>query len=150
MLTRQTEGKKPTAELSVREALVVRGLVAGLTAKAALIEAGYSASTAEKKSGSIVGRGRVLSVLRDAMEKEGLTTEQIAKTIHRGLNAKRIQRILVKDTVREFTDIDHATPHRYLETACRLRGEDSDKETIGTCETFEDRIRRLRGVMAKP
>ncbi len=80
------------------------------------------------------------------MERQGLTTEQLAKTLHRGLNAKRVQRILVKDTVREFTDIDHATRHRFLETACRLRGEEPDRQQTSATETYEQRVRRLRSL----
>lgn len=144
------EAKNPHAALSFREARVVKGFLEGMTATDAMIAAGYARSTATARPFSVIEKSRVKEALREAMERQGLTTEQLAKTLHRGLKAKKVQRILVKDTVREFTDTDHATRHRYLETACRLRGEDSDKETIGTCETFEDRIRRLRGVMAKP
>lgn len=150
MLERQMEGKRQTAELSVREARVVKGFLDGMTATDAMIAAGYSRSTSISRPHSVLEKSRVKEALREAMERQGLTTEQLAKTLHRGLNAKRVQRILVKDTVRQFTDIDHATRHRYLETACRLRGEEPDKETTGTAETFEERIRRLRGIMAKP
>lgn len=146
MLGLHTVAKKLPVELSLREALVVKGFLEGRTATDAMIAAGYSRSTSISRPYSVLEKSRVKVALREAMERQGLTTEQLAKTLHRGLNAKKVQRLLVKDTVQEFSDIDHATRHHFLETACRLRGEDPDRQTDTTTETFEQRIRRLRGL----
>ena len=142
MLERQTGGKKPAAQLSVREARVIKGLLAGKTATDAMIAAGYSRSTSISRPYSVLEKTRVKEAMKDAMDRRGLTTKRLAKTIEAGLNATR--KVVVGSHI--FEEPDYAMRHRFLETAIRLRGEDLDRGTTATVETHEQRVLRLRGL----
>jgi hypothetical protein len=140
--TSQVRGKAAVLkELNVREARLVRGLLEGLTPTEAMVAAGYSRSTAEARPLSVVGKSRVREALRSAMDRQGLTAERLAKTIKAGLDATR--KVVVGSQV--FEEPDHATRHRFLQTAVRLRGEDlKHQKDASPGETYEDRIKRLR------
>ena len=130
-----------------RDALVVRNLAEGMPPAQAIMEAGYSSATAYTKREEILQRISKNSPMIEALDEEKVTTKYLARKIRRGLNAKKTQRLVVDKSVEQFTDIDHGTRHRYLETALRLRGEDPDKHAESTTvETFEERVRRLRGI----
>lgn len=136
------------AETDRRNELVAELVINGTPPAQAIVEAGYSGTTAYQKKEEIVTRSLKTSPMIAALDEIGVDTKFLARTVKRGLKAKKVQRILNKDHVEEFTDIDHATRHRFLETATRLRGEDPAKKTDSqTTETFEQRIRRLRGIM---
>ncbi|MHB8894151.1 MAG: hypothetical protein ACYC99_03105 [Candidatus Geothermincolia bacterium] len=136
------ESKKPTAELSLREARVVQGFLHGRTATDAMIAAGYSRSTSISRPYSVLEKSRVKEAMRDAMDRQGLTAARLAKTIEAGLNATR--KVVSGSQIVE--EPDYAMRHKFVETAIRLRGEDPDRETRATIETHEQRIRRLRGL----
>lgn len=135
-------------ETDRRDILVAKNLIEGMGESQAIIQAGYSNTTAYQKKEEIISRSLKTSPMIAALDDIGVDTAFLARTVKRGLKAKKVQRILNKDHIEEFVDIDHATRHRFLETASRLRGEDPAKKTDSqTTETFEQRIRRLRGIM---
>jgi hypothetical protein len=63
-----------------------------------------------------------------ALEKAGLTDEYLAKKIHEGANAFRVDRFAVDGHVtEEKVDADFGTRQKYLELTAKLRGDIIDK-----------------------
>lgn len=133
-------------ESEQRQALVVEKVAEGIPIQQALVEVGYSESYARTDSRKILERSLKKSPMIDALDEVGVTTKYLARKIKHGTMAKKTQRLVVDHAVEEYTDIDHGTRHRYIETALRLRGEDPGKTTESASETFEERVRRLRGI----
>ena len=127
-----------------REGIVAQLVSEGCPTVQAVIEAGYSSTTAYQRGETIVRRAMRNSPMIAALDKVGVTTHRLAKQVKRGLKSKKVTRLVNSGMVEEFTDDDMVTQHRYLETALRLRGEDPDTKTDATTETFEQRVMRLR------
>jgi len=139
-----TESKRPPARLSIREALAVKFLLEGRSPSQALIAAGYAKTTVDARPLSIFQKSRVKQALKVAMERRGVTTERLAKIIAKGLEAKKVQRLIVDKQVQEFEDDDNSTQLAFVRLAVGLRGEEPDRRTEGTEETYEQRVMRLR------
>jgi len=137
-----------TGELQRREVAVLEALANGMAPRDACLAAGYAPSTAAAKSLVISERVLKRSPMIAALDRRRVTTDRLAKAVSEGLDSTKITRLVVSGEVKEFTDADGALRHRFLETAIRLRGEDLDRCTTVTEETFEQRIRRLRGIGA--
>jgi len=60
---------------------VAEGLARGLSKREAVRQAGYANSTAEKKAYDIVKRPLVQSALTEALERQGVTFDQILKPL---------------------------------------------------------------------
>ena len=73
---------------------VAEGLARGLSKREAVRQAGYSDSTAEKKAYDIVNRPLVQTALTEALERQGVTFDQILKPVIDALNATVIVRTL--------------------------------------------------------
>ena len=73
---------------------VAEGLAQGMSQRQAVHEAGYSYKTAEKKAYSIVKRPLVLSALTEALERQGVTFDQILKPVVEALDAKLVVRTM--------------------------------------------------------
>lgn len=129
------------------DALVAEKIQNGMKPQTAILEAGYSQHTAYQRTEQIVARSLRNSPMISALDKVGCTTDYLAKRIKKGTKAKKTQRLVVGREVAQFTDEDWATQHRFIETAARLRGEDPSTQIDATTETFEQRVRRLRGVL---
>lgn len=134
-------GKKDRS-LSVRERKAIKFILAGDTRKDALIAAGYSKSTAEKRPDAVLGKVRVQRVLMRAFEKNGLTEEKIAKKHFDLLDAKKVVPIGAGDYVE--CD-DGQTQIRAVELAYRVRGDFAPEVHAVVTETYGQRIKRLRG-----
>ena len=75
--------------LDERERRFVKGVVAGKSMTQAAKDAGYSHSTAEKKSYAILQRPLVRSALTNAMERAGMTLVNIVQPIADALKATK-------------------------------------------------------------
>ena len=73
---------------------VAEGLARGLSKREAVRQAGYSDSTAEKKASAIVNRPLVQSALTEALERQGVTFDQILKPLMDALGATLVARTL--------------------------------------------------------
>lgn len=134
-------------ETDRRDMIVAKNILEGMKPVQAILDAGYSEHTARQRTDHIVERALKSSPMISALDKVGCTTEYLAKRIKKGTMARKTQRLVVDKSVESFTDIDHATRHRFIETAIKLRGEEPSKQIDSTTETFEQRVRRLRGVI---
>jgi hypothetical protein len=144
------EAKRPPARLSIRETLAVKFLLEGKSPSQALLCAGYAKTTIEARPLSIFQKSRVREALRTALDRRGVTTERLAKIIAKGLEAKKVQRLVVDKQVQEFEDDDNSTQLAFVRLAVDLRGEEPDRRTEGTEETYEQRVMRLRGLPLSP
>ena len=140
--TKTEENKLQTAleELSPREQLVVKGLLAGKTQSQALLDAGYSESVAMKQQKKVIGRARVQNALAASMDDSGIDTALLARTILEGLQAVRV--VTSGGTTVEVPD--HNVRHKFLQTVLELRGDFPDKTIHQIEESYEERILRLR------
>lgn len=133
------------AEREQRENIIIRALADGKGVKGAVVEAGYSTEMARHSAMRICERATRSSPMVAELERAGVDRTRLAEVIRNGLEARRPD-LITKDGTRFAGGADHATRHRFLETAVRLRGEDLDRETTATAETHEQRIFRLRGL----
>ena len=140
----------PRTETDLRDARVVQGLMEGKPAIKAIVDAGYSYSTAAHRAVEITTRSLKKSPMISALDNAGVTTERLAKKIAKGLKAKKVQRLVCDKQVQEFVDEDHAIQKSYVDLAVKLRGEEPDRRTEGSEETYEQRVMRLRGISAVP
>jgi hypothetical protein len=142
--TKSAENKLSTAleELSPREQLAVKGLLAGKTQSQALLDAGYSESMAMKQQKKVIGRARVQNALAAALEDFGIDAHLLAQTIREGLEAVRV---VSSGPGRPAMEVpDHNVRHKFLQTALELRGDYPDKTIHQVEESYEERILRLR------
>lgn len=82
--------KKSDRPLTIRERMVVRNILSGMSLKDALISAGYAESTATKKAGETVGKSRIQAHLAELMEKAGITDEYLVQKLKEGLEATKL------------------------------------------------------------
>ena len=75
--------------LDERERRFVKGVVAGKSMTQAAKDAGYATSTAEKRSSLILQRPLVRSALTNALERVGVTLEDIVQPITDALKATK-------------------------------------------------------------
>lgn len=103
-----------TKALTEKEKKFVEGVAQGKTKTRAAIDAGYSKSTAWKKSYAILKRPLVVSALTEALERQGINLDKIVRPIADGLEA----------TVRIMTDkglVETSLPDH------KIRGENADR-----------------------
>ena len=101
--------------LDNREKQFVEGVTSGKSLAQSARDAGYSRSTAAKKSYAIAQRPLIESALTEALLNQGITLEKIVKPIVDGLEAT--VRIVRKNGTVIVTDLpDH-----------RVRGENADR-----------------------
>ena len=120
-------------ELTIRERLFVKNLMTGMSVTAAMKNAGYAKSVAEKQQRRILDNPRIKKLIRDSMACAGLTADSLAATMKAGLEA-----------INDKGLPDYSTRHKYLETALRVGGYERDSETSNR-ESYEDSILRRRG-----
>jgi ribosomal protein L22 len=138
MATKKASKKATTRkrQLSPRQARAVQNRLAGMSCRAALINAGYPESTAEKSAAAVFSR--LGGVLAAEFEKHGLTTEALAKQIIEGTQA-------TKDNGQP----DHYARHSYHKLIVSIRGDLAPKkfEHSGGVEvSIEDRRKEQQGV----
>ena len=75
---------------TVRERLLIKGLLAGLSDAEAMRRAGYAESTAKKQSGRTIGKIIGSEPLMEAMDRAGITDEKLLQTLAEGLNATKL------------------------------------------------------------
>jgi hypothetical protein len=83
-----------------------------------------------------------------ALNAVGCTTERLARKINEKLDATKVQRLVCDKQVCEYTDDDNAIQMAAIKLAVDLRGEEPDRRTEGSEETYEQRVMRLRGITA--
>ena len=121
------------AELTVREQAVVKGLLAGMSQKQAMLQAGYAESSSHRGLAHISSRSQIQSVIAQAMYKNGITPDKLAQRLAEGINQEDVDRANLMNS-----------RHRYLETALRIGGHEPARETE-VSESYEDRILRIKG-----
>ena len=132
--------------LSRRELLAVQGVIAGKTATAALLEAGYGPSVAEKQQKAVLEKPRVKKAILAALEKAGITDKLLATTMREGLEAQRPAAV-EGGKVTEWAP-DHSTRHKFAMTALQIRG-DLERSTEGEGGTWEEMVIAVRARRAQ-
>jgi len=113
------------SELTIRERRLIVGIARGLDFAHAAREAGYAPSTVNGHLNKIVGKRRVREALDDTFKSIGLSDEQLAMALKKGLEATRLLPVTGanEDSQRTCVEVpDYLTRHRYLETALFLKG----------------------------
>ena len=145
-----TDGKdvEPTslqtvlAVLSSKERGAVVGVIEGKTKTQAMIDAGYSESTAVKRQEMVFGRERVQDAFIAAFESQGLRADTLARIIEEGLEATRT--LENKNEGRPLAVPDYHIRHKYLETILKVIGAFAPQKQEVVTDTYEDRLRRMR------
>ena len=132
--------KQENKPLSPKEAIVVRGLLTGMTQKEAMTAAGYSESNASKGSRAILDRPHIKTAIQQAMAAKGLTPDRLTEVIVDGLAAEKT--IAAGEEV--HTSDDHATRHKFLDTALKLGNHYPPKQTEEVKISYEERILQIR------
>ncbi len=83
-------GRKRQRQASQRELRFAQGVAQGKTLVQAARDAGYSESTALKKSWKFLERPHLRNFLTEALERRALTPEMIAQPIIDGLKATQV------------------------------------------------------------
>jgi hypothetical protein len=134
------------AALSPKERNAVRGVIEGKTKTQAMIDAGYSETTAAKRQQLVFGRERVQDAFIAAFESQGLSADRLARIIEEGLEATRT--LGNKKDGMALTVPDYHVRHRYLETVLKVMGAFAPQKHEDVTETHEDRIRRMMAEQA--
>lgn len=103
--------------LTVREKMFAAGVVKGLTPTEAMRRAGYAENTALVKQGAKLEKVRDLIV--ELMDEQGLSLRELLDVLKDGLEATKQ---IVPPNMPIMDVPDHATRHKFLETALKLRG----------------------------
>lgn len=116
---------KKKQRITIRQRKYLKGLALGKTKKAAALDAGYSKTTANSPKSQIedhVGK----CVVSDALKKEGLTEQWIAKRLKCGAYSKRSI-----PTKKGLVNVpDNMARARFMELIGRWRGDFKEKHEI--------------------
>jgi len=127
--------KKKERKLTLRERRFIKYLPESKSISEAMRKAGYAESLIEVRPKSVLGKSQVQSAMQKAYEKQGITTECLAKVAEEGLKANKVISAMViapdgegmKDAhsmTKDFVEVpDFATRHKYLDTAHKLRAD---------------------------
>lgn len=90
--TKQADGlpdplRTALATLSPKERNAVKGVLEGKTKTQAMIDAGYSETTAVKRQQLVFGRERVQEAFIAAIESQGITPDRLAQVMKEGCGA---------------------------------------------------------------
>ncbi len=118
------------------------GVIEGKTKTQAMIDAGYSETTAVKRQEMVFGRERVQDAFIAAFESQGLGADTLARIIEEGLEATRT--VENKKEGRSLTVPDYHIRHKYLETTLKVIGAFAPQKQEVVTDTFEDRLRRMK------
>lgn len=102
-------------EPSIRSIKYVNNTLSGMNKKKAALSAGYSPATAHNASRAIE-TVPVARTIQEALEKQGITSDVIAKGIREGMEAVRLETIAGE----VVTNVDFAVRYRYLELSLKL------------------------------
>ena len=133
-----------TSQLTIRERLVIKHMMNGESATEAMLKAGYSRNTAEKQQRRFLDNPRLQHAIQGEMDRWGISCRRLARCLADGLNATRT--VHADGAIVEVPD--HAVRHRYLQTALLLMGAFREAAEGEPDSSYEDLIRRLRGVEA--
>ena len=112
---------KHKEKLSIRERKFIKGLIAGKTPTQAMRDAGYKESTSMFMSGKKVKD--LQPVIRDLMEKRGLTDDLLLKKLEEELNAEETKFFQHEGIVcDERNVIAHGPRLDALDKAFKLKG----------------------------
>jgi len=134
-------------ELTLKQRRFVHGYLEGKPIVQAAAEAGYSASTGARGAAELLRSPKVRTAIQEALENAGVTDECIATIIREGLAALKVTHLIHKGKIKPLGAADWAARHRFLDTVLRLKAAFPADKLEVTGESFEDRIRRLRGLI---
>ena len=123
-------------KLSIREQIAVAELIKGQTAENALRTAGYAESTCKTGHYNVLQKPRIQNVMREALERAGVTPDKLAEVCFDGLKADRP--IVVDKSLIDYPD--HGARHRFLETCVKLSGLEPASDLDISAESYESRI----------
>ena len=108
--------------LDPRERRFAQGVARGKTKVQAARDAGYTESTALKKSFALIDRPRIRSFLTDALEQAGLAPDHIVQAAIEALNANHILKSMEDRKVYESDVPDHDARMRAMDRLVDLYG----------------------------
>ncbi len=115
-------GRRRKTALDPRERRFAQGVARGKTKVQAARDAGYTESTALKKSFALIDRPRIRSFLTDALEQAGLTPDHIVQAAIEALNANHILKSMEDRKVYESDVPDHDARMRAMDRLVDLYG----------------------------
>lgn len=140
--------------LTVKQRKLVKGIAEGKTKRQAAIDAGYSPDSAGPLATETLRNPNVRDAFLTAMEKAGVTDEKLNQVMREGLEANRVvsARIVksrptnideelaeANQNTDDFIEVpDHATRHKFLETAIDVKGAKAAKNINVRDQTLED------------
>ena len=142
IVANQTSLQSALAALSLKERGAVEGVMEGKTKTQAMIDAGYSETTAVKRQQMVFGRDRVQDAFVAALESQGLSADRLARIIEEGLEATRT--LGNKKEGNSHVVPDYHVRHKYLETILKVIGAYAPQKHEEVTDTYEDRLRRLK------
>jgi hypothetical protein len=129
--TAKPRAKSP--KLTVKQAKLINGIIAGKTKRQAAKDAGYSGNPESLSAGAsqVLKKVNVQEAMMEAMTRAGIDADLLAGTIKRGLTATK--GVIVRDPGAVDSDEsansafyeevpDHAIRHRFLETSLKIAG----------------------------
>jgi phage terminase small subunit len=115
-------------ELTIKQRRLVANKAKGMSGAAAAREAGYSPRSAREIAAETLAKPNVQAALVKAMDDAGITDAKIAEVLKEGMAAQRVVATVMRRGKPELIERpDHATRHRFTETAIDVKGAKAPK-----------------------
>lgn len=130
---------RSSPELSAKQRQYVRGRLQGKTKTAAALEAGYSASTANKAKEKIDSSPAVKKLFTEMLEAAGITDSKLAQRLSEALDAIETKFWSSEGEVSDERDVvAHGIRLQALELLLKLKGHLIDKHELRMVRTLEE------------
>lgn len=116
-------------QLTIKEAKLVKGIVAGKTKRQAAIDAGYSPNTASEIAYETLNKPQLQALLHKELEKQGITLETVVKPVADGLKAEKVSIVGNGDSAMAEITPDHNVRLKSSQIASKWMGLDTQPET---------------------
>ena len=119
---------------TVKQRALVRGIVSGKSQTQAAIDAGYSERSAYSVGSETLKKPEVRELMQRALRRKGISEDRLAEVLDEGLRANRVISAVVgtdaTGKTMDFIDVpDHATRHKFLDSAIELLDFKPEKQT---------------------
>lgn len=116
--------------LSNKQKQLIKGVAEGKSIHKAALDAGYPPNAAKGRVYSMIQKPGFQSRIAELMREQGLDDPVLLEALRDGLNATR--------TNAKGEEVpDHATRHRFLETALKVRGGFAPTKTLRGSVSFD-------------
>lgn len=136
------DNKTISGKLTVKERLLVKGIVSGLSVAEAGRQAGYSENTIRGTLYHKLEKTSIKVAIQELMDVYGITDEKLCLALKEGLEATKLS----PDGC-EYPD--HNIRLKYLETALRLKGHLDKKVDVVHHKSHEAQLRELQKMDVK-